>query len=280
MVKLQCSGPLRRRGVGLSRSISVILAAVTALQPVAAAERGWADAGCELVPGITGRVEAIIDATTLRLEGGADLRLAGLEPFAPSSVTGAAIAFLSEIALGEIVEVRNGPVAIDRYGRAVGHAYLVGTASETSLGVLLAGAGLARVSAPLGDASCTGPLLAAERAARDIGLGLWPTNPPFSAYDPALGDAAAGFALVEGRVLSIGRRERTVYLNFGRDWSTDFTVSMTSAVAETLEAAGGPLDTLVGQRVRIRGLLSHRDGPWIRVDGAWQIELLDDADGR
>ncbi|MGV8839374.1 MAG: hypothetical protein ACWA6X_03615 [Bauldia sp.] len=226
-------------------------------------------------------MESIIDATTLRLEGGAELRLAGVEPFAPSPGTAdAAIAFLSEIAVGELVEVRQGPVASDRYGRVVGHAFLVGTTAEPSLGVLLAGAGHARVSAPLGDASCTGALLAAERAARAMGLGLWPDHPPLDADDPALRLLDDGFALVEGLVLSIGRRERTVYLNFGRDWSTDFTVSMTAAVAATLEAAGGPLDALVGRNVRVRGVVAHRDGPWIRVDGAWQIELLDDADAR
>ncbi|MCC6736640.1 MAG: thermonuclease family protein [Bauldia sp.] len=265
----------------MSRSISIILLAAIAAGPAIAAERGFADAGCELVPGIAGRVEAIIDATTLRLEGGAELRLAGLEPVAPSPATAAAaMTFLADVALGRTVEVRYGPVSADRYGRSVGHAWLVGTATEPSLGVLLAGAGLARVSAPLGDASCTGALLAAERAARDAGLGLWPENPPLGADDEALRTAGDDFALVEGRILSIGRRERTVYLNFGRDWSTDFTVSMTAAVAEAIEAAGGPLDALVGQRVRIRGLLAHRDGPWIRVDGAWQIEILDDADGR
>ncbi|MCW5713327.1 MAG: thermonuclease family protein [Bauldia sp.] len=226
-------------------------------------------------------MEAIIDATTLRLEGGAELRLAGIEAVPPSAADAeAARGFLAAIALGAEIDVRHGAVATDRYGRIVGHAFLAATAGEPSVGVLLAGAGLARVSAPLGDAACTGGLLAAERSARDAGLGLWPQHPPVSAYDPALRLMDVGFALVEGTVLSIGRRERTVYLNFGRDWSTDFTVSMTAAVAEAIEAEGGPFDALVGQRVRIRGLLLDRDGPWIRVDGAWQIELLDDTDAR
>ena len=230
---------------------------------------------------MTGRVEAIIDATTLRLEGGGELRLAGIEVAPPSpEAAEAARTFLSGLAAGQMVEVRHGALATDRYGRAVGHAFLTAAAGGPSLGALLAGAGLARVSAPLGDASCTGALLAAERAARDAGLGLWPENPPVSAYDPALRVMADGFALVEGTVLSIGRRERTVYLNFGRDWSTDFTVSMTVGAAARIEAEGGPLDALVGQRVRIRGVLADRDGPWIRVDGAWQIEILDDTDGR
>jgi len=252
-----------------------------AAHPAAAAEQVYADAGCELVAGMTGRVEAIIDATTLRLEGGAELRLAGIEAIPPSpDLADAADALLTDLALGRMIEVRHGAVASDRYGRAVGHAFLVAADGEPSIGIRLAGAGLARVSAPLGDASCSGALLAAERSARDAGLGLWPRHPPVSAYDPVLRTMDDGFALVEGTVLSIGRRERTVYLNFGRNWATDFTVSMTTAAAATIEAEGGPLDALVGRSVRIRGVLSDRDGPWIRVDGAWQIEILDITDGR
>jgi len=281
MTKLQRIPSVRRDGVGLFRSISIILAAVIVAHTASAAERGYADAGCELVPGMTGRVEAIIDATTLRLEGGAELRLAGVEAAPPTaSAADAARAFLAARVLGEMIEIRTGAVPIDRYGRTVGHAFLTGTDGAPSVGALLAGAGLARVSAPLGDASCTGALLAAERSARDAGLGLWPEHPPISAYDPALRLMNDGFALVEGRVLSVGRRDRTVYLNFGRDWSTDFTVSMTVGAAAAIEAAGGPFDALVGRTVRVRGVLAHRDGPWIRVDGAWQIEILDDADDR
>lgn len=281
MTKLQRVQRICRARVGLFRSISVILAATSAGLPAAAAERVYAEAGCELVPGMTGRVESIIDATTLRLEGGAELRLAGVETMPPSAEAAiAAEAFLAGLALGRTVDVRSGPVAADRYGRMVGHAYLPTDTGNTSVGALLVASGLARVSVPLGDASCIGELLAAERAARDAGLGLWPRHPPVSAYDPALRILDDGFALVEGRVLSIGRRERTVYLNFGRDWSSDFTVSMTAAAAAAIEAAGGPFDAIVGHRVRIRGLLSQRDGPWIAVDAAWQIEILDDADGR
>ena len=67
----------------------------------------------------------------------------------------------------------------------------------------------------------------------------------------------------------------TVYLNFGRDWSRDLTVTIGIADVEVFEAEGGPLDILAGQRVRVRGWLRQWDGPWIRVDHPEQIELLD-----
>lgn len=278
--------PQRQRlpGPGVAGSFmrfSAILFGMIAAFPAAAEERVFADAGCELMRGVTGRVEAILDATTLRLEGGAELRLAGVEPVPPSNtIAEAAMADLAALALGQIVEVRHGAVERDRYGRLVGHVYVSRADGSFWLQAALAMAGDARVEGYADDTACLGELLAAERVARDARLGLWPAHPPLAADDPALRILDDGFALVEGILLSIGRRERTVYLNFGDDWSTDYTVSMTAAVAAAIEAAGGPLDALVGQGIRIRGWLTQRDGPWIRVDHAAQIEILDVADAR
>ena len=78
-----------------------------------------------------------------------------------------------------------------------------------------------------------------------------------------LRDVSPRFELVEGRIVSLGRTDRTIYLNFGNDWSVDLTVTIRSSDIAEFEANGVTLDELVGQGVRIRSWLEQWDGPWI-----------------
>ena len=88
------------------------------------------------------------------------------------------------------------------------------------------------------------------------------------------GEARRG-ELVEGRVLSTGRTRSMLYLNFGRSWSTDFTVTIPAAAADRFAAAGMAVEGLAGRRVRVRGWLGQHDGPTMHVEHPEQIELLD-----
>ena len=242
---------------------------------VVAAERTFADGGCTLEPGQRGIVEAVVDGATLRLAGGAQVRLASLEMPAGFDDP-AAMALLAELALGREVELRYGDLRSDRYGRALAQVYVLGESEIWLQAALLAG-GLGRVAGSRDDRNCVAALLEHERAGRAAGVGVWTVAPPIDADAPALRTIDGAFALVEGTIISIGRRERTVYLNFGTDWSADFTVSFSVADANRFEAAGGSLDALIGQRVRIRGWLTQRDGPWISLDHPEQIEVLDES---
>lgn len=218
-------------------------------------------------------MESIVDGTTLRLAGGLEVRLAGVESSAALSAE--AVHALEALAVGRDASVFHGALDRDRYGRSVGHVFVDG--AQESLQAALLDEGLAVVSGLAEDRACLGDLLAHEDAARSDRRGLWAAASPLNAYGADVLAIDGAFALVEGRVLSLGRRERTVYLNFGNDWTADFTVSMSAASAAAIEAEGGALDALIGQRVRVRGWLTQRDGPWIVVDHAEQIELLDDG---
>ena len=48
-----------------------------------------------------------------------------------------------------------------------------------------------------------------------------------------------------------------IYLNFGDDWRTDFTVSVAPGDNNLFEEAGINLLSLAGQRIRIRGWLRN-----------------------
>jgi hypothetical protein len=83
------------------------------------------------------------------------------------------------------------------------------------------------------------------------------------------------FALVEGKVLSVRESGSTIYVNFGRRWTRDFSVSIRRRLQKSFTAAGVEPKTLQGERIRVRGWLEQRNGPAIEVDAPEQIEFVD-----
>ncbi len=66
-----------------------------------------------------------------------------------------------------------------------------------------------------------------------------------------------------------------IYVNFGRRWTEDFTVTISKRNEALFIAAGLAPKVLQGRRVRIRGVVEERGGPWIEVIRPEQIEMLD-----
>jgi hypothetical protein len=120
-------------------------------------------------------------------------------------------------------------------------------------------------------------LLAREQAARAAGRGIWADsrNAVRQADDAAAILAMRGrMALVEGRVVSVRRSGGTIYVNFGRRWSQDFTVTIAKRNEGAFIAGGLPPQTLERRRVRVRGWIEERGGPWIEATDPEQFELL------
>ena len=204
------------------------------------------------------------------LEDGRVVQLAGIElgenvatPPAGTVVTLKRLATLTET---------------DRYGRLVAHVFINDDGAERWLQSDLVGRGLARVSARVGDATCAKVLLAREQSARTAKLGLW--GEPYyvigKAEEPAEVLKQRGrFALVEGKVLSVRESGSTIYVNFGRRWSEDFTVTIAKRNEKLFSAAGLTPKTLDGRRVRVRGWIEERGGPWVEAARPEQIEVLE-----
>ena len=223
-------------------------------------------------PPVIGTVamRAVADGGTLQLADGRQARLAGIE-VRPGEAARAALE--AAIAGREVTLARLGPET-DRYGRVSGLANPLG--EPQPLQNTLLAAGHARVSARVGDPACAAGFLAAERAARAAGLGLWadPTYLTRQAELPADVLTQRGrLTLVEGTVLSVRESGATIYVNFGRRWSEDFTVTVSKRNERRFTAAGVELKKLAGQRVRVRGTVEERGGPWIEALNPEQIEL-------
>jgi hypothetical protein len=96
-------------------------------------------------------------------------------------------------------------------------------------------------------------LLSRGNTARHAKLGLWASSyyDSLDADNPADVLAEQGhFALVEGKVVSVRESGATIYVNFGRRWSKDFTVTILKRKARNFTAAGLEPKTLAGRRVR------------------------------
>jgi endonuclease YncB( thermonuclease family) len=219
-----------------------------------------------------GRVAAIVDARSFRLTDGREIRLAGIEPVAGDALSRTAA--LSALVTGRDVALRGEDDTPDRYGRQPAFVFLDG--GENPVQAALLAQGEALVSANVADKDCAASLLAAEAAARAAKRGIWAGSAVIkNAESP--GDILAGngrFMLVEGRVLSVRQAGATTYLNFGRNWTRDFAVTISRRVLPSLEAAGIAPKSLENRRIRVRGFIETRTGPRIDLVRAGQIELL------
>jgi endonuclease YncB( thermonuclease family) len=225
---------------------------------------------CKLTAIGTADAGLVSDGRTLSLTDGRELRLAGIE------VGENGRAALQRLIAGHSLRLERLGAERDRYGRLVAFAF-AGDASQSIQQTLLL-EGQARVSARIGDKACADGLLSAEKAARAAGRGIWadPNSAPLSAENLARLEALRGqFALVEGKVLSVRESGATIYVNFGRRWTRDFTVIILKRVSRVFTAAGVVPKQLEGHRIRVRGWIEQRGGPVISAEAPEQIEILD-----
>ena len=229
--------------------------------------------GCSFEPQGEGRVAAVIDARSFRLQDGREIRLAGIEPAATENTDQTSV--LAAIIAGHEVSLRGEDDTPDRYGRQPAFVFLDSTDTLVQGELLAQGAAL--VSATVANKDCAAVLATAEAAARQARRGIW-ADPAAIKSAESSGDILAGigrFTVVEGKVLSVRQAGATTYLNFGRNWTRDFAVTISRRMVAVFEAAGLVLKSLENRRIRVRGWVEARGGPRIEALRVGQIELVD-----
>lgn len=228
-------------------------------------------AGCRFAPQGEGRVVEVIDARTFRLNDGREVRLSGIEP-----VDGADTLALTRLIAGRDVTLHGETDTPDRYGRQPAFVFLDDASPSVQKQLLAQGAALASLA--VAEKDCAADLAAAEAGARRARAGLW-GQPGVIKNAESPGDILADvghFRLVEGRVLSVRTAGATTYLNFGRNWTQDFAVTISRRMMVTLEAAGISPKSFERRRIRVRGFIERRGGPRIEVLRVGQIEVAGD----
>lgn len=209
----------------------------------------------------------------LELADGRAVRLAGIR-LAPGhgNLAEQARATLADLAAGQAVRLGTEAAPIDRYGDLIAQV-------ERADGQWLQGAlleqGLAEVQTRPGEVARAMAMLALERVARAEKRGLWadPALAPQSAERVA--DAVGSFQIVQGRVLRVAPTNHYIYLNFGRDWRSDFTVRLRRAeLDDRFERAGLDVLALAGRQIEVRGFVLDAGGPLIELSHPEQMQIL------
>jgi endonuclease YncB( thermonuclease family) len=227
-----------------------------------------------------GVVRGVIDGDTLLLQSGVEVRLVGIQapklplgrrgfrtwPLAAESRTA-----LEGLTLRKHLTLSYGGREIDRNGRLL--AQLTDDAGTWIQGAMLS-RGMARVYTFADNRGRAAEMLALEREARAAKRGIWAN----AFYRVRTVDEAPelidSFQLIEGRVLNVSVLRGRVYLNFGPDWRTDFTVTVAPGSVRRFERGAAGLRALAGARLRIRGWLQRYNGPMIEATHPEQIEDL------
>ncbi len=233
-------------------------------------------AACTFAPQGDGRVSAVLDARTFRLDDGREVRLAGIE--VPDEIAARGGEVLTALIGGRDVTLHGADDRPDRYGRQSAFVFLKDAAASVQSELLAHGNAL--VSAAATDKACSATLLADEAAARAGRRGIWAGSAALkNAETPD--DILTGlgrFAVVEGTVSSARLAGAIFYVNFGRRWTRDFAVTISRRMMPSFEATGIDLKSLKDKRVRVRGWIEKRGGPRIEVSHPGQIELIAAAD--
>lgn len=218
-------------------------------------------------------VARVVGANRLELADGRRVRLAGVRvPAAAPGVANQAQALLEGLVAERAVRLGTSAAPLDRYGDLVAQV-------ERADGLWLQGAllerGLAQVQTGPDDAARAGAMLQLEQAARRARRGLWRQPDLAPRQADQLADAVGSFQIVQGRVLRVAPTEDYVYLNFGRDWRSDFTLRLRRAELDGRFARSGiDVLALAGRRVEVRGFVLEAGGPLIELSHPEQIQVL------
>lgn len=225
------------------------------------------------------RVVEVIDGDTVKLANGREVRLVGIQApklplgrrgFAEWPLAGEAKAKLESLTGQGQVTLHYGGARDDRHGRQLAH--LTVESGAWAQGEMLR-AGLARVYSFADNRALTADMLALERQARAAKRGIW-ANPYYRIREPDESRRDIDtFQLVEGRVVEAAVLRDRIYLNFGPDYRSDFTIAIAK---RDLKLFGRNFDgkALEGKTIRVRGWLKSVNGPMIEATHPEQIEVL------
>ena len=231
------------------------------------------------------RVDQVVDGDTVVLEqpltGAAQVRLVGIQApklplgrpgFPTWPLAAEAKVALEDLTLGRLLTLSFGGRRLDRHGRLLAHLH---DERGTWVQGEMLRRGMARVYSFPDNRSHVAEMLALEGAARAARRGIW--GDPFYALR-APGEAhhhIDTFQVIEGAVLDAAKVRGRVFLNFGPDWRTDFTITLAPKTVRLFVREGLDPLTLEGRRIRVRGWLAWRNGPQIEATHPEQIEVVE-----
>ena len=224
-------------------------------------------------------VKAVIDPQTIQLEDGHIVRLTGIDfpdfnPDEPGDFSLTAMQILRDMLVGKTVllyqTVNREEGRINRMGQDI--AQIQRESDKVWVQGTLLSLGLARVRTAQRNPEMAQQMYDLELAAMKDKAGIWENYS--KVLPPEEAEAHEGsFQIVEGRIESAALKQNRIYLNFGKDWKTDFTISI--APEDKRAFSKQNLDPLQwnGKQVRVRGWIESYNGPYMQISHPAAIEV-------
>jgi len=226
-------------------------------------------------------VESVIDPLRVRLIDGRIIQLAGIAvpdytPYDTGDLGMAALELLKaeltqkHVKIYQSKDVQNG--RMNRMGHHVAHL------AEKNSGHWIQGAliasGIARVRPSPDYIDMAPQMLALEEEARQAKRGLW-KDEQYAVLNPDnAGEHLNDWAIVEGTIRAAAMANNTIYLNFGSDWRSDFTIGIKPEVRRELAKLNIDPLQYANHHVRVRGWMENYNGPYIELMHPVWIETL------
>ncbi len=231
----------------------------------------------------TAKVIEAVNPLTLKLDDGRFIHLAGLDYpdldfYEPGDLSLTAIEILNDFLKGQKVVIyqtkSQNAGRINRMGHHIAH--VVRTDKDVWVQGMILKLGLARVRTTKYNPDMAEQMLSLEQTARTAKDGLWGMDNYKIQSPKQAEDHIGSYQIVEGTIKNVSRQKNTMYLNFGNNWRTDFTISITSSNLRAFKNLKMQPQEWNGKRIRVRGWIESYNGPHIKIDHPERFELLFD----
>ncbi len=227
------------------------------------------------------RVTRVIDGDTVTLADGQALRYIGIDTpetkikkngefvYEPQPFSLEAMELNRSLVEGKAVRVEFDVVRKDSYGRLLGYCFV----DDVFVNARLLEEGLAVVYTFPPNVKYADTFYALQVKARQEKQGFW------GSYETIPDTQAANhlnqIRAVRGRVRSTYQSGKAVFLNFGKDYKTDFTVVIFNNVLPTFRQQHiEPGIYYKGKTVEVIGRIKEYNGPEIIANAPYQIEVI------
>ena len=184
----------------------------------------------------------------------------------PKSVRAKAVSFLNDVLVDRKIVMKN--AYKNRYGNLEGYVFANGKLLQNEL----IRQGLAYVYSLNDDDKYMKKMQEFEHIAMSSKAGIWAKDVAFfSALDKKqMLENKGEFALIFGTVLEVKKVRDKLFINFEKDWKTDFTVIIKKEHWKKFDE--NFLRGLPGRKIRVRGWLESYYGPLLEIYNMVQIE--------
>lgn len=227
------------------------------------------------------KVIDVIDGDTVKLADGKLLRYIGLDTpelhikknntfiYSPQPFSQEAKQLNQTLVENKLIRIEFDMEKFDKYGRLLGYCFI----ENTFINAKLLEEGLAVIYTKPPNVKYSDLFLKKQKQARENKKGLWREHKTINAQKANL--YINQIQTVTGTVLNTYKSKNCVFLNFGRDYKTDFTVVIFNNTLKYFKNKGINPETFYrGKTIRVTGRIKEYNGPEIVVNLPDEIEIL------